>query len=181
MFSFGYCALSAHNLTLHNYILIFQAYELLRALLLERRISSSGSWSSTLFAHLRVLWLLGGLDWLVLPKYPSASYRRDSTLSSLIERCFFCSLKSFSSSQRRFILAWSCLDWRAWRFFSTDTCARKRVLLALRGAASLVLQEADSSSCSISFSPRKDLSITVGPSRLEDWWTVLSRYSYGRQ
>jgi hypothetical protein len=149
--------------------------------LLERRISSSESRLSTLFAHLRILWLLGGLDWLVLPIYPSASCRRDNKLSSWIESCFFCSLKSFSSSQRRFIPASSCSDWRATRFLSTSRSAGKKILLALRGSASLVLQEADSSSCSISFLPQKDLSVIVGPSGTEDWWTVSCRYSYDRQ
>ena len=132
-------------------------------------------------AHLRVLWLLNGLDWLILPICSSASCRRENKLSSWIASCFFCSLKSFSSSRRRCILASSCSDWRATRFLSTNRCARKKILPALRGTASLVLQEADSSSCSISILPQKDLSVIVGPSGTEDWWTVLSRYSYDRQ
>jgi hypothetical protein len=42
------------------------------------------------------------------------------------------------------------------------------MLPALRGTASLVLQEADSSSCSISILPQKDLSVIVGPSGTEN-------------
>jgi hypothetical protein len=130
-------------------ILIFWSYKLPRALFLGRYVSSSRLWALVLSAHLT--WL-PPLSKLLSVDCLSASWRRETTSSTILEMCFCRSIKLFSSSKRSATSVPFFSGWYPTCFLSTGRCVGRIILLALMyEAVPLASCDVHSPGCSLFF------------------------------